>query len=230
MTGSLVASVEAQGRNSDARADDDVSASVTFTVTADPGGADEAGDGQWMTNPLGRWWRRADGTYPASTSLRINGSVYRFDVHGYVVTGWCAEGGHWYYYTPPTGEQAYGWVRVHGSWYYLDPTSGAASVGWVRVGGTWFYFSSSGVMRTGWLREGPSWYYLDPSSGAMKTGWLREGSSWYYLDPSSGAMRVGWLRDGDSWYYLSSSGVMVTGTRWIDGKRYVFDARGRLRQ
>lgn len=64
----------------------------------------------------------------------------------------------------------------------------------------------------------------------MKTGWLREGSSWYYLDPSSGAMRVGWLRDGDSWYYLSSSGAMVTGTRWIDGKRYVFDARGRLRQ
>lgn len=230
VTGSLVASVEAQGRNSDARADDDVSASVTFTVTADPGGADEAGDGQWMTNPLGRWWRRADGTYPASTSLRINGSVYRFDAHGYVVTGWFAEGGHWYYYTPPTGEQAYGWVRVHGSWYYLDPTSGVASVGWVRVGGTWFYFSSSGAMRTGWLREGPSWYYLDPSSGAMKTGWLREGSSWYYLDPSSGAMRVGWLRDGDSWYYLSSSGVMVTGTRWIDGKRYVFDARGRLRQ
>ena len=29
-------------------------------------------------------------------------------------------------------------------------------------------------------------------------------------------------------YYLTRSGAMVTGVRWIDGTRYVFDAAGRL--
>ena len=43
-------------------------------------------------------------------------------------------------------------------------------------------------------------------------------------------MSVGWVKDGGSWYYLSSSGAMVTGVRWIDGTRYVFDQSGRLQE
>ena len=43
-----------------------------------------------------------------------------------------------------------------------------------------------------------------------------------------GLVHKGWLKDGGHWYYLSSSGAMVTGTHWIDGTRYEFDARGRL--
>ena len=38
------------------------------------------------------------------------------------------------------------------------------------------------------------------------------------------------MKDGGSWYYLSSSGAMVTGSRWINGTRYVFDDQGRLLQ
>ena len=43
-------------------------------------------------------------------------------------------------------------------------------------------------------------------------------------------MSTGWLKDGGSWFYLSSSGAMVTGVRWIDGTRYVFDDEGRLQE
>jgi len=43
-------------------------------------------------------------------------------------------------------------------------------------------------------------------------------------------MSTGWVKDGDSWFYLSSSGAMVTGVRWIDGTRYVFDDQGRLQE
>lgn len=43
-------------------------------------------------------------------------------------------------------------------------------------------------------------------------------------------MSTGWVKDGGSWYYLFSSGAMVTGVRWIDGTRYVFDQSGRLQE
>ena len=41
-------------------------------------------------------------------------------------------------------------------------------------------------------------------------------------------VHTGWLKDGGHWYYLTRSEAMVMDVRWIDGKRYVFDARGRL--
>ena len=223
--GATTVTVEAFGRNFDPRADDDATVQVPFTVSPDHVGPDEAGAGRWVSGVLGWWWRYDNGTYPTSTQLRIDGAIYRFDAHGYMVTGWVYEGGRWFYYGP-SGGQASGWVRVAGSWYYLDPLSGAMASGWTKVRDTWYYLSSSGAMRTGWVRDGSSWYYLS-ADGAMATGWVRVGSSWYYLS-ADGAMATGWLRDGGSWFYLSSSGAMVTGSRWIDGTRYSFDAEGRL--
>ena len=65
---------------------------------------------------------------------------------------------------------------------------------------------------------------------AQAFGWTRIRGAWYYLDPSTGVVHKGWLKDGDHWYYLTRSGAMVTGARWIDGTRYVFDAQGRLQE
>ena len=225
--GAATVTVEAMGRNNDARADDDATLQVSFTVSPDQVGPDEARSGRWVSGAFGWWWRYEDGTYPTSTQLRIDGAIYRFDARGYMVTGWVSEGGHWFYYGP-SGGQAAGWVKVHGTWYYLDPISGEMASGWTKVRDTWYYLASSGAMRTGWMREGSTWYYL-ADSGAMATGWARVGSSWYFFAPS-GAMSTGWVKDGGSWYYLSSSGAMVTGARWIDGTRYVFDDEGRLQE
>ena len=204
LSGEQSATVEAFGRNLDPRADDDASASASFTVNGGAANTDEAG--QWVSDSLGWWWRRADGTYPASTTARINGELYRFDARGYMVTGWVGDGGAWYYYGP-SGAQASGWANVGGSWYYLDPATGAMATGWLKVGGSWYYLEASGAMRTGWLMDGGSWYYLDPATGAMATGWLKVGGSWYYLE---------------------ASGAMATGERTIDGVRYSFDSEGRL--
>nr|WP_296534106.1 S8 family serine peptidase [uncultured Actinomyces sp.] len=176
VVGDTSVTVEAFGRNSDSRADDDVVALMPFTVGAGAGtggsgsgsgasGVAEAGAGRWVTSARGTWWRFDDGTYPTSTRLRIDGKVYRFNARGYVVTGWSRVDGQWSYFGRD-GAQAFGWTRIQGAWYYLDP--------------------------------------------------------------SSGVVHKGWLKDGGHWYYLSSSGAMVTGTHWIDGTRYVFDARGRL--
>lgn len=205
LSGEQVVRVEASGRNPDPRADDDVAASAPFVVVSGGEDTHEAVAGQWISDSLGWWWRNADGTYPASTSMRIGGELYRFDARGYMVTGWVSEGGRWYYHGV-SGAQASGWVSVGGTWYYLDPVSGAMASGWVNLEG--------------------AWYYLD-ASGAMRTGWLRDGSAWYYLR-ASGAMATGWVLDGGSWYYLDASGAMVTGSRVIDGVSYVFDPSGRM--
>ena len=223
--GAATLTVEAMGRNNDARADDDATLQVSFTVSSDQVGPEDARSGRWVSGAFGWWWRYENGAYPTSTQLRIDGAIYRFDARGYMVTGWVSEGGRWYYYGP-SGGQASGWVSVRGSWYYLDPISGEMASGWTKVRDAWYYLGSSGAMRTGWLREGSTWYHLS-DSGSMATGWVRLGSSWYHFAPS-GAMNTGWLKDGDSWFYLSTSGAMVTGERWIDGTRYVFDDQGRL--
>lgn len=172
VVGDTSVTVEAFGRNSDSRADDDVVAQTPFTVRSGGSGSGsgasgvaEAGAGRWVTSARGTWWRFDDGTYPTNTRLRIDGKVYRFNARGYVVTGWSRVDGQWSYFGRD-GAQAFGWTRIQGAWYYLDP--------------------------------------------------------------SSGVVHKGWLKDGGHWYYLSSSGAMVTGTHWIDGTRYEFDARGRL--
>ena len=201
-----------------------------------------APSGAWMLDSIGWWYRNADGTYPANTSMVIDGRTYRFDGRGYMRTGWVMDGGAWYYHDG-SGAQLTGWQIVRGSWYYLGD-NGAMRTGWVMDGGTWYYLHGSGAMATGWINLGGTWYYLHGSgamltgwqmiggswyflgdNGAMRTGWVMDGGSWYYLH-GSGAMATGWVMDGGAWYYLSPSGAMVTGTHTINGRSYTFNASG----
>ena len=126
-----------------------------------------APSGAWMLDSIGWWYRNADGTYPANTSMVIDGRTYRFDGRGYMRTGWVMDGGAWYYHDG-SGAQLTGWQIVRGSWYYLGD-NGAMRTGWVMDGGTWYYLRGSGAMATGWVMDGGAWYYLSPS-GAMVTG------------------------------------------------------------
>ena len=154
--GAASVTVEAFGRNSDSRADDDVTVSTAFTVVSgagsgsgsDASGVAEAGAGRWVYSRFGKWWRYTDGTFPVNVRLRIDGKVYRFDARGYVVTGWYREGDQWSYYGLD-GAQALGWARIRGTWYYFDPSSGAMRTGWLTEGGYTYYLSSSGAMVTG---------------------------------------------------------------------------------
>ena len=162
LSGEQAVRVEASGRNPDPRADDDAASSAAFTVTSSGEDTHEAVAGQWISDSLGWWWRNADGTYPASTSMRIGGELYRFDARGYMVTGWVSEGGRWYYHGV-SGAQASGWLNVGGTWYYLYPDSGAMASGWVNLEGTWYYLDASGAMVTGSrVIDGVS-YVFDPS-------------------------------------------------------------------
>ena len=178
--------VEASGRNSDQRADDDVTVSAPFSVAGASEDPNEAVAGEWKSDALGWWWRKADGSYPSSQALRIDGKTYRFDERGYMVTGWVLDGGWWFYHEA-SGAQASGWANVDGTWYYLEPPAGAMVTGWVQDGGAWYYLTASGAMATGWVKDGAYWYYLD-EGGVMVTGERTIDGIAYSFD-SSGRMR-----------------------------------------
>ena len=163
-----------------------VSASATIHVNA-PAPAPKAGT--WKRDGRGWWYRYEDGTYPADTTLTIDGATYRFDARGYMRTGWVKEQGSWYYHNA-SGAQASGWVLDGISWYYLDP--------------------ATGVMATGWVKDGDTWYYLNPATGKMVTGWLKDGGAWYYLKTGSGAMATGRLRIFWKWYTFSETGQLIS--------------------
>ena len=168
--------------------------------------APEPGEGQWVQDAGGWWYRFADGTYPRGQALVIDGETYRFDQSGHALTGWVRDGGYWFHHGA-SGAMSTGWLVDGGAWYYLVP-------GW-------------GAMAIGWVEDGGSWYYMDPS-GRMSTGWVSDGGYWYYLG-ASGAMATGWVSDGGHWYYLDASGHMVTGWQQIDGKWYEFGPSGALK-
>ena len=177
---------------------------------------DETGRGAWMRDSTGWWWRRVDGSYPASQWVRIGGSRYYFYDSGYMATGWFRDGADWFFLAP-SGALVGGWLKDGGSWYYLDPATGVMRTGLTAVDGTWYYLGFSGAMHTGWEHLFDGWHFF-ASNGAQIGGWLRDGGQWYYLDPDTGVMRTGLTGVDGTWYYLGSSGAMRTGwERLADG-------------
>ena len=148
---------------------------------------DETGRGAWVRDSIGWWWRRADGTYPASQWVAIGGSRYYFNANGYMATGWVRDGNDWFYLAS-SGTLLGGWVNDGGSWYYLDPTSGVMHTGMTGVDGTWYYLDSSGAMRTGWVSLADGWHFFASSGAQMGTQPLEVGGRRYEFD-ASGAWR-----------------------------------------
>ena len=167
--------------------------------------APEPGEGQWVQDAGGWWYRFADGTYPRGQALVIDGETYRFDQSGYLRTGWVRDGGYWFHHGA-SGAMSTGWLVDGGAWYYLVPGWGAMAIGWVEDGGEWYYMDPSGRMSTGWVSDGGYWYYLG-ASGAMATGWVSDGGHWYYLD-ASGHMATGWQQIDGKWYEFGPSGAL----------------------
>lgn len=52
----------------------------------------------WHDDENGRWYRNADGTYFSSGFQEVDGSIYSFDDHGYIETGWVTKGVQDYYF------------------------------------------------------------------------------------------------------------------------------------
>ena len=160
---------------------------ITFRVVTGAVGsalppAPEPGEGQWVQDADGWWYRFADGTYPRGQALVIDGETYRFDQSGHALTGWVRDGGYWFHHGA-SGAMSTGWLVDGGAWYYLIPSWGAMAIGWVEDGGEWYYLNAAGHMTTGWQKIEGSWFYLG-DSGKMATGWRHIDGYWHFFEPT----------------------------------------------
>ena len=166
--------------------------------------------------------------------------------------GWYQEGEDWYYYDAD-GNRASGWRYIGNCWYYLngedEQKPGVMSADTFQViAGKTYAFSASGAMQKGWIHEAEGWYYAK-SDGTFADGWEYINGSWYYFDEAneefpylmventrktinsadyyfsnSGAMKKNcWIHEAEGWYYALSSGVLVSGWKYVNGTWYFFD-------
>ncbi len=167
---------------------------------------------------------------------------------GEAYTGW-----HWM--TNSDGEKIPHWSyfgqdgKLRTGWVWLTAADGESTA-------HWSYFGPNGWLRTGWQRMGTSgnpdgnapehWSYFG-ANGWLRTNWVELGKGtaepdgnsvrhWSYFGPN------GWLRtywqvlgkgtnnpDGDNPAhnsYFGDNGWLRIGRHTIDGKVFVFDARG----
>ena len=166
--------------------------------------------------------------------------------------GWYQEEEDWYYYDAD-GNRASGWRYIGNCWYYLngedEQKPGVMSADTFQViAGKTYAFSASGAMQKGWIHETEGWYYAK-SDGTFADGWEYINESWYYFDEAneefpylmventrktinsadyyfsnSGAMKKNcWIHEAEGWYYALSSGVIVSGWKYVNGTWYFFD-------
>ena len=137
------------------------------------GAQDETGRGTWMRDSVGWWWRRVDGSYPASEWVRIGGARYFFYDSGYMATGWFRDGADWFFLAP-SGALVGGWLKEGGSWYYLDPATGVMRTAPLELNGRRYEFDASGAWRG---YEAPAGY-LQPTDHITGLGDATNTLTW----------------------------------------------------
>ncbi len=72
----------------------------------------------WVKNAKGWWYRREDGTWPASKWEKINGDWYWFDAKGYAAhDAWRKSGGKWYWLGSDCRMVKSTCKSIKGKWY-----------------------------------------------------------------------------------------------------------------
>lgn len=102
---------------------------------------------EFKSNETGKWYERYDGTYPKDEWQKINGSWYKFNSDGYVLTGWISEEkpeGITWYYCNEDGIMQTGWVQLNDNWYYLRPEDGSLLINTTTPDG--YYVDGNGAM------------------------------------------------------------------------------------
>src|SRR5471030_137026 len=156
------------------------------------------------------------------------GKSYYLKADGKMTRDWLKIEDYWYYFNKDGSMATSTWKWSDGNWYYLKD-NGEAANNWLQLGDKWYCFKDpSGSLQTGWFRANGSWYCAN-EDGSMKTGWADSADGLCYLDDDNGTMKKNeWVTVDGKQYYFNINGIMVTGSRYIDGTKYTFNSDGSL--
>ena len=183
---------------------------------------------QWVQDNGDKYFVGEDGAVKKMQWVNDGGKNYYVKADGKMTKDWLKIEDYWYLFNKDGSMVTSTWKWSDGKWYYLKDNGQAAS-GWLQLGTKWYYFKDpSGALQTGWFRANGSWYCAN-DDGTMKTGWADSADGFCYLDDVDGKMKKNeWVTvDGKS-YYFNINGIMVTGSRYIDGTKYIFNSDGTL--
>ena len=128
---------------------------------------------------------------------------------------------------------AAGWDNSTGTWQYLDNNGSAVTDVWRKSGDYWFYLDSDGNMATDTLVEKDDDKYYVNAEGAMVTNqWVALDSDSYDTNSDDGEAEYRWYyfgSDGKAYRNKKSSTTVTTSElKTINGKKYAFDADGKM--
>ncbi|MVX63910.1 cell wall-binding protein [Clostridium chromiireducens] len=183
---------------------------------------------QWVQDGEDWYFVGEDGSAKKMEWVNDGGKSYYLKADGKMTKDWLKIEDYWYYFSKSGAKVTSDWKWSDGKWYYLK-NDGQAAQDWLEIGDKLYCFKDpSGEMQTGWFRKDGSWYCAN-DDGSMKTGWAYSKDGWCYLDEETGKMKKNeWVTVEGKTYYFNINGVMVTGSRYIDGTKYIFNSDGTL--
>ena len=183
---------------------------------------------QWVKDNDDCYFLSEDGAVKKMEWVNVSGKSYYLKADGKMVKDWFKIEDYWYFFNNDGSMATSTWKWSNDKWYYLKD-NGQAANDWLELGGKWYYFKDpSAEMQTGWFRTDGSWYCAN-EDGSMKTGWADSSDGWCYLDEDTGKMKKNeWITVDGKTYYFNINGIMVTGSRYIDGTKYNFNSDGTL--
>jgi glucan-binding YG repeat protein len=184
---------------------------------------------QWIEDNGDKYFVGEDGTVKKMEFVKVNGKTYYVKADGKMAKDWFKVEDYWYYFNEDGSMATSIWKLNKDKWHYLKE-DGKSAIGWLKLVDKWYYLKDpTAELQIGWFRADGSWYYSD-SDGSMKTGWATSSDGWCYLDDITGKMKKNeWVTVEGNTYYFNVNGIMVTGSRYINGTKYVFNSEGILR-
>ena len=173
-------------------------------------------------------WQLIDGIYYykegnqfiRNQSKKIKGDWYLFDAYGNMVTGFSSP--------EVIGYDTYTYDDA--KFYYGADGKRVNYTGWQVIDGNWYYFNSKSEAVDGWNIINGAKYYFGKTNHFMYTGYKVISGELYYFDGSGACQGVdntftGWHQQDGKWYYIKN-GQATTGTIYVNGTLYEFDANG----
>ena len=109
---------------------------------------------------------------------------------------------------------------------------------WSIENGEWKYFDKDNTVITdSWAKSNNDWYYVDSNGSLVIDTIIEDDGNYYYLDTTGAMVRNQWIKSEDDWYYFGKDGKAYatkknelngSGLKEINGKKYAFDADGKM--
>ena len=120
-----------------------------------------------------------------------------------------------------------GWVEKNGKTYYYD-SNGKKKTGWATISGEKYYFNKKGIMQKGNVLIDGKIYHFSLENGILVTQYkditIMVGDKNYPVDKKGCLGKNEIVTVHGVSYYVGAGGYAVSGTKKIDGIKYIFDA------